>query len=70
MTCPHGPRFTVAMDNAEGVRRWMLTPSAEPASSAVLVDLDGLHSADYVSSALGLLCSRHTDDVATVAPQG
>ncbi|MFF4188402.1 hypothetical protein ACFYZ9_34915 [Streptomyces sp. NPDC001691] len=70
VTCPHGPQFTVTMDNDEGVRSWTLTSSAEPAGSAVLTDLDGLHSADYVSSALGFLCSRHTDDVATVAPQG
>jgi hypothetical protein len=69
VTCPHGPQVTVTTDNNEGVRRWTLTPSAEPADSAVLTDLGGLRSADYVSGTLGFLCSRHTDDVAT-AVQG
>jgi hypothetical protein len=65
VTCPHGQQVTVTLDSNEGIRRWTLTPSAELAGSAVLTDLGGLRSADYVSGALGFLCSRHTDEMAT-----
>lgn len=66
--CPCGQEVTVTSDNSEGVRRWTLTPEAELARSVVLTDLNGLSSADYVSRALGFLCSQHSDDIATTSP--
>ncbi|MEU5661877.1 hypothetical protein [Streptomyces longwoodensis] len=66
VTCPCGQQVAVTTDNSTGTRRWTLTPESERAGTVVLTDLNGLSSADHVSRILGFLCSRHTDDAATV----